>query len=279
MAKIHTARAELVLARDSSHALRSVPLRPDPLSSFARVFAEVRDDLGESAEVIIDLLPITPGQRRRRLRQSVAKEKESRGGGKSAALWADLREAAFEDGIGGGHQRRRASSLGLPGSMELLEDRADTRRRLGKLSSTEPLFSLQVLVWARSEIKGRAQAHLHALLACFEQFSDHNYLKVVGLNLGLVHLGSDVAWRRHRFDERVRLGLFRPVAESLVTASELAGLLKPPTIHCRAPNVVRSGGVIPPPRWACRPTTRATPSCCPWGWCRPPTASAGWGCR
>jgi hypothetical protein len=42
-------------------------------------------------------------------------------------------------------------------------------------------------------------------------------------------------------------GLFRPARRSLVTPSEIAGLLKPPTVHCRAANVVRSGGAIPPP--------------------------------
>ena len=132
--------------------------------------------------------------------------------------------------------------------MELLEARAETRFRLGKLSSTEPLFSVQVLVWAASPVRARAVEHVHALVACFGQFADQNYFKAVGVNLGFVHLGgADSIWRRWRFDERAESGLFRPAKDAYVTAGEIAGLLKPPTKHCRTANVVRSGGVIPPP--------------------------------
>jgi hypothetical protein len=130
--------------------------------------------------------------------------------------------------------------------MELLEARAETRFRLAKVSSTEPLFAIQVLVWAASPVRARAVEHVHALVACFGQFADQNHLRAVGWNLGFVHLGgSDSIWRRWRFDERARSGLFRPAKEAYVTACEIAGFLKPPTKHCRTANVVRSGGVTP----------------------------------
>jgi hypothetical protein len=32
----------------------------------------------------------------------------------------------------------------------------------------------------------------------------------------------------------------------VVTAAEIAGLLKPPTVHCAHRNVTRSGGMVPP---------------------------------
>ncbi|MDQ3574580.1 MAG: ATP-binding protein [Actinomycetota bacterium] len=230
--RAHRARAELTLALDSSLGLRHVPLRPDPLSAFARAFGHVRADLGEEAEVLVDLMPVTPGQRHRRLRRVMAAERQR------GSMWADLVEAL------GGNVRVSQRTRRAGGAMELA---ADARRRLSKLASTEPLFALQVLVWASSEIPGRAEAQLHALIACFEQFADQNHLRVAGRSLGVVHLGADLPWRRRRFDRRARTGLFRPASEALVTASEVAGLLKPPTVHCRAPNVVRSGGVIPPP--------------------------------
>ena len=58
--RLHTARAELVLALDSTLPLRTVPLKPDPLQPFAAAVADVLADLGEDAEVAIDLLPLTP---------------------------------------------------------------------------------------------------------------------------------------------------------------------------------------------------------------------------
>ena len=52
-----------------------------------------------------------------------------------------------------------------------------------------------------------------------------------------------------RFDRRLARGSFSPAKRKVVSASEIAGLLKPPTARCGAANVVRSGGMVPaPPR-------------------------------
>jgi hypothetical protein len=256
---MHRARAELTLALDSSYPLRHVPLRPDPLSSFARAMAQVRQD--EMAEVLVDLMPVTPGKRRRLLRRT-AKAERNKGQGGGGGL-AGLVRALNEDPLAPPRAKRRP--LAVAGSMELLEARAETRVRLAKLSSTEPLFGLQILVWAASPVRGRAIEHVHALVACFGQFADQNHFKAVGVNLGFVHLGgSDSVWRRRRFDDRAERGLFRPGNEAYVTAGEVAGLLKPPTKHCRTANVVRSGGVIPPPPLGL-PTYRRQPDLLPLG--------------
>jgi len=45
----------------------------------------------------------------------------------------------------------------------------------------------------------------------------------------------------------MRTGRFAPARRQLVTAAEIAGLLKPPTAPCHAPNVERSGGTVAPP--------------------------------
>ena len=58
-----TARAELVLARDPISTLRDVPLDPDPLTPIALAMSDL--DLGENLEVILDLVPLTPGEQRR----------------------------------------------------------------------------------------------------------------------------------------------------------------------------------------------------------------------
>jgi hypothetical protein len=62
-----------------------------------------------------------------------------------------------------------------------------------------------------------------------------------------VFLGADLPLVRGRFDRRLATGRFAPARRQYVTAGEIAGLLKPPSVHCDAPNVQRSGGVIDPP--------------------------------
>ena len=86
---------------------------------------------------------------------------------------------------------------------------------------------------------------MRALIDCFDVFAGENYFKVRGRRLGFWYLGADMWWRRRDFDRRFDTGLFAPKDRRLVTAPELAGLLKPPSVHCRADNVVRSGGLIP----------------------------------
>ena len=41
-------------------------------------------------------------------------------------------------------------------------------------------------------------------------------------------------------------GLFRPARKDYVSAREMAGLLKPPTVHCAAPEVLRLGPAVHP---------------------------------
>src|SRR5690606_37319572 len=68
--EMHYARAELALALPDHLALREVPLTPDPLEALANAVADVREDLGESADVVLDLVPVAPNRvssRRRRL--------------------------------------------------------------------------------------------------------------------------------------------------------------------------------------------------------------------
>jgi hypothetical protein len=276
MGRMYVARAELTLAGDDTKPLRVVPMKPDPLSSFARAFAEVREDLGERAEVALDLMPVTAAQRAHRRRRVLAEDRSGRGGGWRGELVDAIgggqplaNQVAMGAGGGRGRSRgTRSSSLdaqrGRPGSLAAYQERVTTRALAEKLCSLEPAFELQVLVRARSEIKGRPEALLHALVSCFEQFAGENWLKVAGTYLGFAHLGADVPWRRRRFDRRMDLGLFRPAERKVVVASEVAGLVKPPTMHCRTPNVIRSGGVVPLPPQAL-PTYTGQPDLLPLG--------------
>ncbi len=237
------ARAELVLAADAARSLRAVPLRPDLLQSFAAAVLDVRPELGERAEVCVDLVPVTAA-RAWRLRSARARRAQAWTGN-----WA------------GGLMREFVSEI-LPGkgSTRTSRDvRAAVQDAVGKLADPlVPLFEVQVLSVAESRVPGRAQAHLHQILAAFDVMRGENWWRVAGLNLGVAHIGADSRWLRRSFDRRLATGEFAPRRTSLVTAAEIAGLLKPPTKHCAHLNVARSGGMVPPaprqlPEWTGQP--------------------------
>jgi hypothetical protein len=222
-------RAELLLARSSALPLAQVGLDPDPLQSFAAALLRTKHARGERVVVAIDVMPAAPYQRRR-LRRRLLREAE-RG---QPSLASVLSEGSVRSG--------RMSTAETAGRR--FEGRALER----KLGGGEPLFGLQLLVHVQASTRPRAQEQMQALLSCFDAFSGENHLRVAGLALGgMGFLGSDLPWRREGFDRRVATGRFAPRRRRLVSAGEIAGLLKPPTAHCAAENVARSGGVIPPP--------------------------------
>jgi hypothetical protein len=252
--RVEVVRAELRLARPSSEPLAHLPLNPDPLQSFARVVARLNRSHGEQAEVAVDLLPTTPATRRR-LRRRLLKEAHRRGDAASAGE-AGGGLAAI---LGGGR------SVGRRRPAEMVEQRAEREEIGQKLLQAEPLFRLQVLVRCSSPERGRAVACMQGLLGSFDGFAAANSLRVVGVRfLGLAFAGSDLPGRRGWFDRRMRTGLFRPARKDYVTAGEMAGLLKPPSVHCAAPEVLRLGpAVYPAPKSL--PTFTGQPDLVPLG--------------
>ena len=234
---VEVARAELRLARPSSEPLAHLPLSPDPLQSFARVIARLDRSRGEQAQVAVDLLPTTPGARRR-LRRRLLKEADRRSG-------SDIMTGGENLGLGailGGGQR-----VGRRRPAEMVQQRAEREEIGQKLLAPEPLFGLQVLIRCSSPERGRAVACLQGLLGCFDGFAAANSLRVVGIRFfGLAFAGSDLPGRRGWFDRRMKTGLFRPARKGYVTAGEMAGLLKPPSVHCAAPEVLRLGPAVYP---------------------------------
>ena len=223
-------RCELRLARAAHEPLAQLPLDPDPLQSFASVIAESETRLGESVEVVVDLLPATPGERRRMRRRLLRQaDRDSR------------TQASVQEVLTG----RKSGGRGSAG--EMVAGRAQREEIGSKLGHAEPLFRAQVLLRCTSRSQARARGHMQGLLSCFDAFAATNHFRASGLRiLGLWFLGSDLPGRRGRFDERMASGLFRPVRESVVTAREIAGLLKPPTVNCRSQNVLRLGPAVHP---------------------------------
>jgi hypothetical protein len=232
--KVAVVRAELRLARPSSEPLAHLPLTPDPLQSFARVLSSLDYQQAERAKIAVDLLPTTASTRRR-LRRRLLKEARSL----ESNATGDGRSP--NSGLGGARQvgRRRAA--------EMVEQRATREEIAAKLVQAEPIFAMQILVRCSSPQKGTAVSCLQGLLGCFDSFAGANSLRVVGVRfLGLAFLGSDLPGRRRWFDHRLRTGLFRPARRCFVTAREMAGFLKPPTIHCSVPDVLRLGPAVYP---------------------------------
>jgi hypothetical protein len=237
----HVMRAELVLARPSSEPLGLVGLAPDPLQLFANAFAPVRDRRGESASVVLDLLPAAASQRRRLRGQLLAQARSAEQGSQSGVLGL-LMAVLFPARMQQGGQQRASLS-------EQVERRAEARQLATKVLEHDPLFQVQVLVRTGAESEERARGHIEALLSCFDAFAGQNWWRVAGFNLlGLAFRGADAsAGSRQRFDRRFGTGLHRPSRDNLVTAREVGALLKPPSKHCNAPNVLTLGGSIPPP--------------------------------
>lgn len=230
------ARAELMLARRASLALADRGVRPDPLAPIAKVFESLRDDLDDRAVVCIDVLPASPG-RARRLRKRLLKEARAHrqgGRGQQPTLGQLLRGERSVQGRGGN-------------PVELLERRGERSALDLKLGDQTSLLRLQILVRVESRVAGRPQTLVGALLSAFDAFTGENHFRVRGLGVpGVAFIGADAAWRRSRFDRRVRSGLFRAPRRNLVSAREIAGLLKPPSAHCPASNVVRLSGMVAP---------------------------------
>lgn len=240
--QLYVARAELVLAHADHRALGSPVLNPDPLEQLAAAFAEVRTQDGEEADLVVDLLSVGDGQVARRRRRLIARA--TRRG-----------PSAFGEALEGG--RRSSGAAGVwevlngtaakssPGRAEVPRQ-TDVAEGVGKFVPGAQVFALQVLVRCTARHPSRARARLHQVMAALQALRGENRFVPVGPRVGMWRPYSNALWLRSRFDRRFSRGDFAPSRRSWVTWQELAGLLKPPSVHCTAQNVLRTGGVVPP---------------------------------
>jgi hypothetical protein len=240
------ARTRLVLARAPREALAETGLQPDLLQSVAAAVAQLDPDRGEQARLVLDVRVLPPGQAGR-ARQRLL-------GDRPALSLANLL-------AGDGRAQRRGRTVG-----ETIERRHDAQGLARKLAPGQPLLQFQLAVRVEATDRRRALATMRSLLGALDLLSAANHLRARGLRLGpLGFLGEGLPGLRRRFDRRLERGRFAARRQDVVSARELQGLLKPPTVHCHADNVARSRGAIPaPPRGL--PEYRGQPGVIPLGW-------------
>ncbi|WP_328372949.1 ATP/GTP-binding protein (plasmid) [Streptomyces sp. NBC_00445] len=276
--RVHYARAELTLALPDHLSLREVPLIPDPLESLATALADVRDDLGETADVVLDLVPVASSRVSRRRRRLLAQARRNptdtpaipgmppqhgnRVGFDMSSVISEIgSELQGQQGRGARPQRNR---------VQRVQRVTDMKAAMGKFApGAEPVFSLQLLIRTCASEPSRARMLLDQILAALEAWTGDNHLRPVGLHLGITRVRADSWLYRRSFDRRFETGAFAPRRRSWVTAHEIAGLLKPPTKNNSAPNISRSGGVVPPPPQAL-PTWTGQRELLPLGWVAKP---------
>ncbi|MFF4739454.1 hypothetical protein ACFY2W_26755 [Streptomyces sp. NPDC001262] len=106
---------------------------------------------------------------------------------------------------------------------------------LGRLAEPTGLLRIQLLVRCSSDRIGRAEKQLQHIATALETFTGGNRLSPTGRRIGPFTLWSDSRWTRRSFDRRWASGQITSRHSSWARADEIAGLLKPPTLHCRLP--------------------------------------------
>ncbi|MFI6340713.1 ATP/GTP-binding protein [Streptomyces sp. NPDC050535] len=237
----HTVRAEFILRGKPTAPLREVPLVPDPLQPLIDAVADLRGDLGDLAEIRLDIqrAPKWALKARRLQLMSAARRSEHREA-RRAARWLRQDAAGIDDSLSWHLQellsgKPRSGGPGRRLVMPPVPRRVEPAQALGKLADDDQLVRVQLLVLCASNIEGRAQARLAQLQAAFDVFGGRSRWAMRGWRLGPWRVGADHWPTRKGFERRWDLGHCQPPRANWVRLEELTGLLKPPTVHCRLP--------------------------------------------
>ncbi|MGI5518731.1 ATP/GTP-binding protein [Streptomyces sp. CA-106131] len=238
----HTVRAEFILRGKPTAPLREVPLTPDPLQPLIDAVADLRAELGDLAEIRLDIqrAPKWTLQARRLQLMGAARRFERREA-QRAARWLRQDASGMEDSWGWQVQQLLSDTPGSgPGAgrrlvMPPVPRRIEPSEALGKLAEDDHLVRIQLLVMCASNTQGRAQARLAQLQAAFDVFGGRSRWAMRGRRLGPWRIGADHWPTQRGFERRWNLGHCQPPRPNWVRLEELTGLLKPPTLHCRLP--------------------------------------------
>ncbi|WP_406052212.1 type IV secretory system conjugative DNA transfer family protein [Streptomyces virginiae] len=236
--RAHVVRGILTLHGKPGSRLRNVPLEPDPLQPLIDAVADLRAELGDLAEVCVDL---SPASRRhlavRRAQGMRLAREEARREAQREARWLTQKSTdPFPVTVGkllDPAQWRSAPRGQLV--MSPRPRRVDRETVLGKLAEGAGLVRVQILVRCASDEADRAQARLARVNAAMDVYAGPSRLASQGWSLGPVRIGPDRWPWRPRFDERWQQALTRPARSGWAHLEEIAGLLKPPTASADLP--------------------------------------------
>ncbi|MGW0916501.1 ATP/GTP-binding protein [Streptomyces sp. NPDC002784] len=237
----HVVRAEFVLRGKPIAPLREVPLNPDPLQPLIDAVSDLRAELGDLAEIRLDIQRAPKwALRARRLQLMSDARRAERREAQRAARGVRQDATGIEDSLTWQLQHLLTSKQGGGGGgrrlvMPPVPRRVDAQEALGKLAEDDHLVRVQLLVMCASRVKGRAEARLAQLQAALDVFGGGSRWAMRGLRVGPWRLGADRWPSRRGFQRRWTLGHCQPPVANWVRLEELTGLLKPPTVHCRLP--------------------------------------------
>ncbi|MGW2827428.1 ATP/GTP-binding protein [Streptomyces sp. NPDC001443] len=243
--RTHTVRAEFVLRGRPTAPLREVPLSPDPLQPLIDAVSDLRAELGDLAELRLDIQRAPKwALRARRLQLLSNARRRERREAQRAARWLRRDASGIEDSLTWQLQQLISDRPGPGGGRRLVMPpvprRIEPAEALGKLADDDHLVRVQLLVMCASNTEGRAQARLAQLQAALDVFGGHSRWAMRGWRVGPWRIGADHWPTRRGFERRWRLGHCQPPRANWVRLEELVGLLKPPTVHCRLPVLAAS---------------------------------------
>ncbi|WP_369362605.1 ATP/GTP-binding protein [Streptomyces sp. CG4] len=237
----HVVRAEFILRGKPTAPLREVPLAPDPLQPLIDAVSDLRAQLGDLAEIRLDIQRAPKWVlRARRLQLMTDARRAERREAQRAARWVRQDATGIEDSLTWQLQQLAAGKQGGSAGgrrlvMPPVPRRVDPADALGKLAEDDHLVRVQLLVMCASNTEGRAQARLAQLQAALDVFGGGSRWAMRGWRVGPWRLGADRWPSRRGFERRWTLGHCQPPRPNWVRLEELTGLLKPPTAHCRLP--------------------------------------------
>ncbi|MCX4862398.1 ATP/GTP-binding protein [Streptomyces canus] len=235
----HVVRAEFILRGKLTGPLREVPLDPDPLQPLVDAVSDLRAELGDLAEVRLDIQRAPKwALRARRLQLMSAARRRERRDTQRVGRWVRQDATGIEDSLLWNLQALVTGKDGSGGRrlvMPPVPRRVDPGEALGKLADDDDLVRVQLLVMCASNTGGRAEARLAQLQAAFDIFGGSSRWAMRGWRLGPWRVGADQWPTRRGFERRWQLGQCQPPRANWVRLDELVGLLKPPTLYCRLP--------------------------------------------
>jgi hypothetical protein len=172
--RTHTVRAEFILRGKLTYPLREVPLTPDPLQPLVDAVTDLRAELGDLAEIRLDIQRAPRwALRARRMKLMGDARRSERREAQRAARWLRQDASGVEDSLGWQLQQMLTDKPASGGGRRLVlpptPRRVEPTEALGKLAEDDHLVRVQLLVMCATagrlrRVRGALEV-VHARLA------------------------------------------------------------------------------------------------------------------